>query len=70
MRFAPLADAIAGGAVDGPVGPLRGRGREGFGVDVAKNFADGEIDETFSVATIDLKLALVEIGRVVSSASR
>lgn len=39
---APLADATVGDAVDGAVGPFRGRGREGLGVGVAGGGVDRE----------------------------
>src|SRR5664279_2651713 len=62
--LAPLADAVAASVVDSPVGPMSRRGRKGLGVGVAENLADGEVDEAFPVAAIELELALVEVGSV------
>jgi hypothetical protein len=61
-RFAPLTDAGVADAVDGLVSPFHGRGGEGLGVDVAGGGVEGERDEAFAVAAVDLDFADVEEG--------
>ena len=61
-RLAPLTDAGVADAVDGLVGPFHGRGGEGLGVDVAGSGVEGERDEAFAVAAVDLEFADVKEG--------
>lgn len=61
-RFAPLPDAGVAEAVDGLVRPFHGRGGEGCRVDVAGGGVEGERDEAFVVAAVDLDFADVEEG--------
>lgn len=61
-RFAPLADAGIADAVNGLVGPFHRRGRKGLGVGVAGCGVEGERDEAFAVAAVDLDFADVEKG--------
>jgi hypothetical protein len=44
------------------IGPFHGRGGEGLGVDVAGSGVEGEGDEAFAVAAVDLEFADVEEG--------
>jgi hypothetical protein len=55
LPHAGIADAV-----DGAVGPFHGRGGEGLGVDVAGGGVEGEGDEAFAVAAVDLEFADVE----------
>jgi hypothetical protein len=61
-RLAPLTHPRVADAVDGLVGPFHGRGGEGLGVDVAGRGVEGERDEAFVVAAVDLEFADVEEG--------
>ena len=61
-QLAPLPDAGVANAVDGLVGPFHGRGGEGLGVDVAGCGVEGEGDEAFVVAAVELEFANVEEG--------
>jgi hypothetical protein len=55
-----LADAGIADAVDGAVGPFRGRGREWGGVGVVGRGVEGEHDEAFAIAPVHFDLADVE----------
>jgi hypothetical protein len=57
-----LAHATVADAVNGLVGPFRGRGGEGLAVDVAGSGVESERDEAFGVAAVDLDFADVEKG--------
>lgn len=63
-----MADTLVAYAVNGAVGPLRGRRWEGRGVGVVWGAVEGEQNETFAVVAVDLHFADVEEGPVAAPA--